>query len=88
MISGPLGVPPLGVMKMSPLALFAPCFSTLTAGALARGDAPGVTVLQAVPVKTMAAAIALAAIACGAVPRRDLAARPGTALSLIARLRP
>ena len=49
MISGPLTLPPLGVMKMSPLPLFAPCFSTMTAGALARADAPEVAVLQAVP---------------------------------------
>ena len=58
MISGPLTLPPLGVMKMSPLPLFAPCFSTMTAGASARADAPEVTVLQAVPDKTMTAATA------------------------------
>ena len=65
MISGPLTLPPLGVMKMSPLLLFAPCFSTVTAGALAGAAAPDETVLQAVPVKTMTVA-AEAAIACGA----------------------
>src|SRR5947207_10717502 len=86
MISGPLTLPPLGVMKMSPLPLFAPCFSTMTAGALARADAPEVTVLQAVPVKTMTAATA-AATACGALPRREPAARHEAALLPIAQLR-
>src|ERR1022692_1033474 len=88
MISGPLTLPPLGVMKMSPLPLLAPCFSTVTAGALARADAPEVTVLQAIPVKTITAAAAAATTACGALPRREPAARHETALSPIAQLRP
>src|SRR6185437_15236008 len=87
MISGPLTLPPLGVMKMSPLLLFAPCFSTVTAGALAGAGAPDDTVLQAVPVKTMTAAAA-AATASDALPRREPAARHETPLSPIARLRP
>ncbi|HEY1914585.1 MAG TPA: GNAT family N-acetyltransferase [Streptosporangiaceae bacterium] len=53
MISGPLPVLPLGVMKMSPLLLFAPCFSTMTSGALTGADVLEVTVLQAVPVKAL-----------------------------------
>ena len=48
MISGPLTLPPAGVMKMSPFPLFAPCFSTMTAGALARADAPDVEIRDAV----------------------------------------
>jgi hypothetical protein len=87
MISGPLTLPPAGVMKMSPLPLFAPCSSTMTAGALARADAPEVTVLQAVPVKTMTAATTAAAPACGALPRREPAAWHETALFPIAQLR-
>ena len=88
MISGPLTLPPPGAMKMSPLPLPAPCCSTVTAGASARVDAPEVTVLQAVPVKTMSAAAAAVATARGALPRRELAARHETALSLIATLSP
>src|ERR1700733_12828288 len=88
MISGPLTLPPPGVMKMSPLPLLAPRFSTVTAGALARAGAPEVTVLQAVPVKTITAAAVAAATACGALPRRQPAARHETALSPIAQLRP
>src|ERR1022692_776821 len=88
MISGPLTLPPPGVMKMSPLPLFAPCFSTGPAGALARADAPAVTGLQAVPVKTITAATTAAATTGGALPRREPAARHETALSPIAQLRP
>jgi Protein of unknown function (Hypoth_ymh) len=73
---------------MSPLPLLAPCFSTVTAGAVARADAPEVTVLQAAPVKTITTAAAAAATACGALPRREPAARHETALSPIAQLRP
>ena len=85
MISGPLTLPPPGVMKMSPLPLLAPCFSTMTAGALAWAEAPEVTVLQAVPVNMITAATA--ATAYGALPRREPAARHETALSPIAQLR-
>jgi hypothetical protein len=60
----------------------------VTAGALARADAPEVTVLQAVPVKTITAATAAAATAGDALPRRESAARHETALSPIAQLRP
>jgi len=65
--------------------LFAPCCSTVTAGASAPVDASEVTVLQAVPVKTISAA---AAAARGALPRREPAARHGTALSLTTTLSP
>src|SRR5436309_7673392 len=87
MISGPLTLPPLAVMKMSPLVLLAPCFSTMTAGALAWAEAPELTALRAVPVKAITAATA-AAPACGALPRHEPAARHETALSPIAQLRP
>ena len=81
MISGPLTLPPAGVMKISPLPLSAPCFSTMTAGAFARTAAPEVTVVHAAPAKAMTAATAAAAPARGALFRREPATRHETPLS-------
>ena len=88
MISGPLTLPPAGVMKISPLPLSAPCFSTMTAGAFARTAAPEVTVVHAAPAKAMTAATAAAAPARGALFRREPATRHETPLSPIAQLHP